>query len=114
MPRTLIPTAVATLLAALVLAAVPTGAAAAKKKLRKVAVQSDAAIDAVAYGRRDDVMQFGADIAARHGLDADGMMKRATLGTIRACASASRTQSASRPWRAAMSAPNCITSSRRP
>jgi membrane-bound lytic murein transglycosylase B len=33
-------------------------------------VQSDAATDAVAYGRRDDVMQFGADIAARHGLDA--------------------------------------------
>jgi len=70
MPRSLIPTAVATLLAALVLAAVPTGAAAAKKKLRKVAVQSDAAVDAVAYGRRDDVMQFGAEIAARHGLDA--------------------------------------------
>ena len=68
MPRTLTLTAIATLLAALVLAAVPDGAAAAKKKLRKVAVQSDAAVDAVAYGRRDDVMQFGADIAARHGL----------------------------------------------
>jgi len=42
------------------------------------------------------------------------MMKRATLGTIRACASASRTHTASKPWRAAMSVPNCITSSRRP
>jgi membrane-bound lytic murein transglycosylase B len=71
MPRYLTPVALATVLAAIILAAVPTAATAAKKKVRKVALQSDAATDGVPYGRRDDVMQFGAEIAARHGLDAD-------------------------------------------
>ncbi|MEO6744975.1 MAG: lytic murein transglycosylase B [Caldimonas sp.] len=69
MPRTFIPAA-AILLAALAVAAVPTGALAAKKKTRKVALQADPAADAATYGRRDDVMQFGTDIAARHGFDA--------------------------------------------
>jgi len=70
MPRTFIPTAAAIVLAALALATVPTGALAAKKKTRKVALQADPAADAATYGRRDDVMQFGTDIAARHGFDA--------------------------------------------
>ncbi len=33
------------------------------------AVRSDAEPDVVTYGRRDDVMQFGADVAARRGID---------------------------------------------
>ena len=70
MPRTFILTAATILLAALALAMVPTGALAAKKKTRKVALQADPAADAATYGRRDDVMQFGTDIAARHGFDA--------------------------------------------
>ena len=70
MPRTFILTAATILLAALALAMVPTGASAAKKKIRKVALQADPAADAATYGRRDDVMQFGTDIAARHGFDA--------------------------------------------
>jgi len=72
MLRTLTPVAIATLLAALLLAAIPTAASAAKKKVvrKAAAVQSAATLDGVPYGRRDDVMQFGTDIAVRHGLDA--------------------------------------------
>lgn len=35
------------------------------------AARSDAEPDVVTYGRRDDVMQFGADVAARQGLDVE-------------------------------------------
>ena len=42
----------------------------AKKKVPAAAVRADDAPEAVIYGRRDDVMRFGAALAERHGLDA--------------------------------------------
>ncbi len=47
--------------------ALPTSAA---KRARAVNVQNDDSPDVVTYGRRDDVMRFGADLAERRGLDA--------------------------------------------
>lgn len=55
---------------ALLLAANPASAHAAKKKPRKTEVQSDNAPDVVTYGRREDVMRFASRIAERRGLDA--------------------------------------------
>ncbi len=40
-----------------------------KHRSRKAAVRSDQDPDIVTYGRREDLMQFGADVAARNGLD---------------------------------------------
>ena len=45
------------------------GFAADKTTKTKNHVASDATPDAVTYGRRDDVMSFAAEVAARHGLD---------------------------------------------
>jgi len=42
----------------------------AKKKAATHAVRADHAPDTVTYGRRDDVMRFGAELAQRRGLDA--------------------------------------------
>ena len=71
MPRPFVPAAAAVLVVALLAAGLPTAAAAAaKKKLRKVALQTEAAPDAVPYGQRDDVMRFAAEVAERRGLDA--------------------------------------------
>ena len=57
---------------ALALALAPRDGVAAPKqpKPRKAEIASDSAPDVVTYGRRDDVMQFGAEVAARRGLDA--------------------------------------------
>ena len=49
------------------LAALP--AQAKKKRAAALAAKPDSAPDTVPYGRRDDVMRFGADVAGRHGLD---------------------------------------------
>jgi membrane-bound lytic murein transglycosylase B len=43
--------------------------AAAKRKSASAAEPRDAAPELVAYGQRDDVMRFGAELAARHNLD---------------------------------------------
>lgn len=43
--------------------------AATNKKPNKAAIKPDDAPDVVTYGRRDDVMRFASDIAARNGLD---------------------------------------------
>jgi len=45
-------------------------AASPKHKTRAVEPQADDAPDLVTYGRRDDVMQFGAELAERRGLEA--------------------------------------------
>ncbi len=48
------------------------GAAQPKNKARAAAEpQADGAPDVVTYGRRDDVMQFGAELAERRGLDVE-------------------------------------------
>ncbi len=44
-------------------------AQAAPRKASPVVARDDAAPDVVTYGRRDDVVQFGAELAERHGLD---------------------------------------------
>ena len=69
MPRLL--GSAAALVVALAIAALPAGpaAAAAKKKPRKVALQTDAVVDAPTYGRRDDVVRFAADLAERRGFE---------------------------------------------
>ena len=46
-------------------------AASPKHKTRAADVQADGAPDVVTYGRRDDVMQFGAELAERRGLDVE-------------------------------------------
>jgi len=48
---------------------------------RKVAVRSDNDPDIVTYGRRDDLMRFGAEVAARQGLDVNEV--QATLAQAR-------------------------------
>ncbi len=45
-------------------------AASPKHKTRATETVADSAPDVVTYGRRDDVMQFGAELAERRGLDA--------------------------------------------
>lgn len=40
---------------------------------RKVAVRSDSEPDTVTYGRRDDLMSFGAEVAVRQGLDVEAV-----------------------------------------
>ena len=58
------------LLGALCLAAASLAACAAPaSKAAPVPVRDDAAPDVVTYGTRDDVMRFGAELAARRGLD---------------------------------------------
>ncbi|MEP7059073.1 MAG: lytic murein transglycosylase B, partial [Caldimonas sp.] len=69
MPRPAATAIVVAALAALALLAAPIGAQAAKKKTRKTAIHSDSAPDSVIYGRREDVMRFGAELAERRGLD---------------------------------------------
>ena len=46
-------------------------AAWAQDKARNSETQADSAPDLVTYGRRDDVMRFGAELAERRGLDAE-------------------------------------------
>ena len=47
-----------------------TDASARKKKAAAAPIQSDEAPGVVTYGQREDVMRFGAELAARRGLDA--------------------------------------------
>ena len=69
MPIFSLPRAVAlSLLAFTVCAAL---AASPKHKTQATDVQTDGAPDVVTYGRRDDVMQFGAELAERRGLDVE-------------------------------------------
>ena len=69
MPIFSLPRAVAlSLLAFTVCAAL---AASPKHKTQATEVQADGAPDVVTYGRRDDVMQFGAELAERRGLDVE-------------------------------------------
>lgn len=44
-----------------------------KQRHRKAAVRSDTDPDTVTYGRRDDLMQFGAEVAARNQLDVEAV-----------------------------------------
>src|SRR3954462_8564230 len=57
------------LLAPALAALLPPDAAAAKRR-RPSAVQQESAPDVVQAGRREDVMRYGAELAARRGLDA--------------------------------------------
>jgi membrane-bound lytic murein transglycosylase B len=66
-PLALLAVAAASMLALL---AAPQPASAKPKKKAPVAARADDAPEAVIYGRRDDVMRFGAELAARHGWDA--------------------------------------------
>ena len=69
MPLPSLPRALALgLLACTVCAAL---AASPKTKTRAAEAQTDSAPDLVTYGRRDDVMQFGAELAERRGLDVE-------------------------------------------
>ena len=69
MPLLSLPRALAlSLLACTVCAAL---AAAPKPRARAAEVPAESAPDLVTYGRRDDVMQFGAELAERRGLDVE-------------------------------------------
>src|SRR2546423_3548456 len=66
-PRRTTVVVAAALALGLSLAALP--AVAKKKRVAAWAARPDTAPDTVAYGQRDDVMRFGADVAERRGLD---------------------------------------------
>ena len=59
----------------------PPARAAKAPRTRAVPVRSDSDADTVTYGRRDDLMAFGAEVAARHGLDVGAV--QATLAQAR-------------------------------
>jgi membrane-bound lytic murein transglycosylase B len=70
MPHPFTPTPIHRALAcALLLLVVPLQACAKPPKAKPAAVQDDSAPDVVTYGQREDVMRFGAELAAKHGLD---------------------------------------------
>ena len=75
MPRFLHSTTLALSLAALALLCTPSDASARKKPPRPApAARADDALDLVTYGRRDDVMRFGAELAERRGLELEWVL----------------------------------------
>ena len=60
-----------TIVLSAVAAATPVTATDTFAKARRAEVQADGTPDTVTYGRRDDVMRFGAELAQRRGLDTD-------------------------------------------
>jgi membrane-bound lytic murein transglycosylase B len=56
--------------------AAPHATAKAKAKVAARAVRNDSDPDVVTYGRREDVMRFGADVAERFDLDADWVQRQ--------------------------------------